>query len=87
MSKEKRVAEKILTTEIVLALSYLKGTDISAEEKQKIAEKQRYQLIQEAQLLREAVMLRQQREIAECIRENIQVEKAARRLRKGLPPS
>ena len=87
MSEKKAVAEKMIVAEIVRALSYLKGADISAEEKRQIAEEQNYQLIRDAQLLREAVMLRQQREIAECVRENIQAEKAAKRAGKGLLPS
>ena len=80
MSEKKAVAEKMIVAEIVRALSYLKGADISAEE-------QNYQLIRDAQLLREAVMLRQQREAAEFVRENIQAEKAAKRPGKGLLPS
>lgn len=87
MSEKKTVAEKMLTAEIVRALSYLKGADISAEEKRQIAERQSYQLTREAQLLREAVMLRQQRETAEYVRETIQAEKAARRPFLGLPSS
>ena len=87
MSEKKAVAEKMIVAEIVRALSYLKGVDISAEEKRQIAEEQNYQLIRDAQLLREAVMLRQQREAAEFVRENIQAEKAAKRAGKGLLPS
>lgn len=87
MSEKKAVAEKMIVAEIVRALSYLKGADISAEEKRQIAEEQNYQLIRDAQLLREAVMLRQQREAAEFVRENIQAEKAAKRPGKGLLPS
>lgn len=87
MSEEKTVVEKMIVAEIVRALSYLERADISAEEKRKIAEEQNYQLIRDAQLLREAVMLRQQREAAEYVRETIQAEKAAKRPRKGLPPS
>ena len=87
MSEKKAVAEKMIVAEIVRALSYLKGVDISAEEKRQIAEEQNYQLIRDAQLLREAVMLRQQREAAEFVRENIQAEKAAKRPGKGLLPS
>lgn len=87
MSEKKAVAEKMIVAEIVRALSYLEGADISAEEKRQIAEEQNYQLIRDAQLLREAVMLRQQREAAEFVRENIQAEKAAKRPRKGLLPS
>ena len=87
MSEKKAVAEKMIVTEIVRALNYLKGVDISAEEKRQIAEEQNYQLIRDAQLLREAVMLRQQREAAEFVRENIQAEKAAKRPGKGLLPS
>lgn len=84
MSEKKAVAEKMIVAEIVRALSYLKGVDISAEEKRQIAEEQNYQLIRDAQLLREAVMLRQQREAAEYVRENIQAEKAAKKAGKGL---
>lgn len=87
MSEKKTVAEKMIVAEIVRALSYLKGADISAEEKRQIAEGQSYQLIREAQLLREAVMLRQQREAAEFVRETIQAEKAAKRPGTGLLPS
>ena len=87
MSEKKAVAEKMIVAEIVRALSYLKGADISAEEKRQIAEEQNYQLIRDAQLLREAVMLRQQREAAEFVRENIQAEKAAKRPGQGLLPS
>lgn len=87
MSERKTAVEKMLVTEIVRALSYLKGVDVSAEEKRQIAERQSYQLIREAQLLREAVMLRQQREAAEYVRETIQTEKAAKRAGKGLPAS
>ena len=87
MSEKKAVAEKMIVAEIVRALSYLKGADISAEEKRQIAEEQNYQLIRDAQLLREAVMLRQQREASEFVRENIQAEKAAKRPGKGLLPS
>lgn len=87
MSEKKAVAEKMIVAEIVRALSYLKGADISAEEKRQIAEEQNYQLIRDAQLLREAVMLRQQREAAEFVRENIQAERAAKRPGKGLLPS
>ena len=84
MSEKKAVAEKMIVTEIVRALNYLKGVDISAEEKRQIAEEQNYQLIRDAQLLREAVMLR---EAAEYVRETIQAEKAAKRPGKGLLPS
>ena len=87
MSEKKAVAEKMIVTEIVRALNYLKGVDISAEEKRQIAEEQNYQLIRDAQLLREAVTLRQQREAAEYVRETIQAEKATKRPRKGLLPS
>lgn len=51
MSEKKAVAEKMIVAEIVRALNYLKGVDISAEEKRQIAEEQNYQLIRDAQLL------------------------------------
>ena len=87
MSEKKAVAEKMIVTEIVRALNYLKGVDISAEEKRQIAEEQNYQLIRDAQLLREAVMLRQQREVAEHVRDSLRADKAAGRPKTGLPPS
>ena len=87
MSKPKSIGEQTLTAEIVRALSYLEGADVSAEEKRQIAESPAFRLIQEAQLLREAVMLRQQREVAEHVRDAIRAEKAIGRPRTGLPPS
>ena len=87
MSKLKSIGEQTLTAEIIRALSYLEGTDVSAEEKRQIAESPAFRLIQEAQLLREAVMLRQQREVAEHVRDAIRAEKAIGRPGTGLPPS
>ena len=87
MSKPKSIGEQTLTAEIVRALSYLEGTDVSAKEKRQIAESPAFRLIQEAQLLREAVMLRQQREVAEHVRDTIRAEKATGRPKTGLPPS
>lgn len=87
MSKPKSIGEQTLTAEIVRALSYLEGADVSAEEKRQIAELPTFRLVQEAQLLREAVMLRQQREIAEHTRDSIRAYKAAGRPKTGLPPS
>lgn len=87
MSEKKAVAEKMIVAEIVRALSYLKGADISAEEKRQIAEAPGHRLIQEAQFLREAVMLRQQREVAEHVRDSLRADKAAGRPKTGLPPS
>lgn len=87
MSGTKTVAEKTLAAEIIQALSYLKGAEVSAEEKRRLVEVQSFQLAREAQLLREAVMLRQQREMAEYVQESIQASKAAERAEKGFPPS
>ena len=81
------VASDAAFAQAIRFLSYLEGTDVSAEEKRQIAESPAFRLVQEAQLLREAVMLRQQREVAEHVRDAIRAEKAIGRPRTGLPPS
>ena len=87
MNKPKSIGEQRLTAEIVRALSYLEGRDVSAEEKRQIAETPTFQLTREAQFLREAVMLRQQREAAEYVRDSIRASKATGSPETGLPPS
>lgn len=87
MSKPRSTGERMLTAEIIRALSYLEEADVSAEEKRQIAEAPGHRLIQEAQFLREAVMLRQQREVAEHVRDSLRADKAAGRPKTGLPPS
>ena len=87
MSKPRSTGERMLTAEIIRALSYLEEADVSAEENRQIAEAPGHRLIQEAQFLREAVMLRQQREVAEHVRDSLRADKAAGRPKTGLPPS
>lgn len=79
MSRTKTIGEQLLAREIAQARAYLEGHPLSDQRLAELRERSSAQLIQEAQLLREAVSLRQQREIAEHVRDSIELDKAARK--------